>query len=100
MVQKKWIIKYSPEFTKEWKKIDPSVQGEILSFFSEKLRTQENPKLFAKSLSGNLKNFWRYRIRDHRVICAFNEKEKVIYIVRVAHRSKVYKNVHSLFYSR
>lgn len=90
MDQKKWGIKFSPEFEKEWDKTDPSVQGKVIHFFSERLKTGEHPKYFAKPLTGNLKSFWRFRIGDYRVICSFKEMEKIIYLLRIACRSEVY----------
>lgn len=91
MKPKKWNIKFSPEFEKEWDKIDPSIQKRVIHFFSEKLKTTENPKIFSKPLSGNMKNFWRFRIGDYRVICALKEAEKIIYLLRIAHRNEVYE---------
>lgn len=99
MGQKNWTIEYDVDFKKEWKKIDPSVQKKVLEFFSERLRTQEDPKLFAKPLSGNPKHFWRYRIGDYRIICEFHESNKVIYLVRIAHRREVYKKLHLIYSS-
>lgn len=32
---------------------------------------------------------WRYRIGDYRVICDLVERERVVYIIRVGHRSDV-----------
>ena len=91
MSPKNWIIKYSPDFKKEWKKLDPPFQKRIIDFFSERLNTKEDPKLFAKPLFGNMKTFWRYRIGDYRLVCEFKEKEKVIYLLRIAHRRHVYE---------
>lgn len=90
MPQKKWAIEFSPECEKEWDKLDFSIQKRVIDFFSERLKKDTDPKLLAKPLSGNLKHFWRYRIGDYRVVCNFNDKEKVISIVRIAHRKEIY----------
>lgn len=90
MGQKKWSIKFSPEFEKEWDKTDPSIQNKVIHFFTERLETEEHPKSFAKSLTGNLKNFWRFRIGNYRVICNLIEDERVIYLLRIAHRREIY----------
>ncbi|HCC24520.1 MAG TPA: type II toxin-antitoxin system mRNA interferase toxin, RelE/StbE family [Holosporales bacterium] len=91
MGTKKWSIKYSPDFKKEWRKLDPSIQKKVIDFFSGRINDIEDPKVFAKTLTGNLKSFWRYRVGNHRLICEFREKEKVIYFVRIAHRREVYE---------
>jgi mRNA interferase RelE/StbE len=90
MDQKKWSIRYSPEFKKEWKRLDPSLQKRVIGFFAERLNTQQDPKLFAKPLSGNLKSFWRYRVGDYRLVCQFYDEGKVIYLLRIGHRSEIY----------
>jgi len=99
MANKAWSIKFSPEGEKEWDKFDPLIQKKIINFLSKRLQTGEDPKLFAKPLTGNLKNFWRYRVGDYRLICEFKEKEKVIHLMHIAHRRDVYKNVHLLKFS-
>ena len=90
MSPKKWNIKYTPAFKKEWKKLDPSLQKRVIDFFT-KLNAHEDPKVFAKALTGNLKNFWRYRVGSYRLICEVREKEREIYLVRIAHRKEVYE---------
>ena len=90
MGPKKWNIKYGPDFKKEWKKLDPSIQKKVIDFFSERLNSNEDPRVFAKALTGNLKRFWRFRIGNHRLICEFRDEDKIIYLIRVAHRREVY----------
>lgn len=96
MEKKAWSIEFSPEGEKEWDKLDSLIQKKIINFLFKRFQTGEDPKLFAKPLTGNLKNFWRYRIGDYRLICEFREQELIMFITRVAHRREVYKNVHFL----
>ena len=49
-----------------------------------------NPIMFGKPLSANLKGFWRYRVEDYRIICDVRDKELVVLVVKIGHRSKVY----------
>lgn len=90
MSPKKWNIKYSPDFKKEWRKLDPSIQKKVIDFFTERVPSYEDPKIFAKALTGNLKPFWRFRIGNHRLICEFRDAEREIYLVRIAHRKEIY----------
>lgn len=92
----KWIVKFSPFASKELYALDKQTHKHILAYLCGKLETEEDPKRFGKPLSGNLKNFWRYRINNYRVICEIKDHEFQVIAVRVAHRGKVYKNIHFL----
>jgi len=50
------------------KKIDRSHQIRILSFLKNRVLNAENPKSLAKSMTGDLSGYWRFRIGDYRVI--------------------------------
>lgn len=91
-----WELKFSPLALKDLKKLDKATNKIILAYLYEKLVTNENPRRFGKPLSGNLKEFWRYRVNDYRVICEIKDHQFQILAVHIAHRSKVYKNVHFL----
>ncbi len=45
-----------------------------------------------KKLSGKLRNYYRYRIGDFRVIYRIDEINKVVNVVLIKHRSSVYRN--------
>jgi mRNA interferase RelE/StbE len=91
-----WQLKFSPLALKDLKKLDKTTNKIILAYLYEKLETNEDPRRFSKPLSGNLKDFWRYRVDDYRIICEIKDHQFQILAVHVAHRSKVYKNVHFL----
>lgn len=92
----KWELTFSPLALKDLKNLDKGTQKLILNSLHKKLETEENPRRFGKPLSGNLKNLWRYRVEDYRVVCEIRDHKFEVLAVRVAHRSKVYKNVHFL----
>lgn len=50
----------------------------------------KDPLNLGKSLSGNLRGFYRYRIGDYRVIYQIIREEIVIEVVRIGHRKDVY----------
>ena len=90
MEKKVWNIKFSPEGEKEWDRLDSLIQKKVINFLYKRIETGEDPRLFAKPLSGNFKHFWHYRIGDYRLICQFRQQVMTIFVVRVAHRSEVY----------
>lgn len=40
---------------------------------------------------GDLSGLWRYRVGDYRIICDISDNDKIIYVVKIAHRSRVYE---------
>ena len=92
----KWSLEFTERANKDFKKLDTEAYRRITNFIDKSLLTAENPRLLGKSLSGNLKEFWRYRIGDYRLICEIVDHKLTIIAVKIDHRSKVYKNVHFL----
>ena len=43
-----------------------------------------------KPLSGNLVGLWRIRVGDYRVICTFEEKNIIIFLIDIGHRNDIY----------
>ena len=76
---------------KQYKKLDNSIKFRILKYL-KKLESTENPKAFGKPLSNNLKNLWRYRIDNFRIIAEIKNEELIILIIEIGKRSNVYKN--------
>ena len=82
-----WKVKYQPQVLKTLKKLDKSTSIKILDYLEQ---VRENPKSFGKALIGNLRGFWRYRVGDYRIVCDMREKELVVLVVKIGHRSKIY----------
>ncbi|HBH31075.1 MAG: type II toxin-antitoxin system RelE/ParE family toxin [Desulfofustis sp. PB-SRB1] len=85
-----WTIKYTKTFQKEIRKLDRPIQNKVKSFFDE-LVTTGNPRGKGKPLTQNLSGLWRYRIEDFRIVCAIQEDELLVLVLRIGHRSKIYR---------
>lgn len=81
---------YTPQVRKQFQKMDKTTLKRILDYMDE-VAALGDPKSRGKALAGNLKGFWRYRVGDYRLICKIQDKELIITVVKVAHRSTVYK---------
>ena len=92
----KWSLEFTEKANKDFKKLDIEVYRRITTFIDTSLLQADNPRLLGKQLSGNLKEFWSYRVGDYRLICEIMDHKLTILTVRIAHRKKVYKNVHFL----
>lgn len=87
-----WQINWTDPALKEYRKLDKQVQKDIRDYLVERIIEAKNPRSFGKPLSGSLSGLWRYRIGDYRVVCRIEDGALTVLILRVAHRSKVYRN--------
>jgi len=81
-------IEFSIKAEKSFAKIDRNWQKKIVGYLQNKVVSQ--PLIFGKSLTGNKKGLWRYRVGDYRIICEIQNKELIVLVVDVAHRKDVY----------
>lgn len=81
---------YSSNADKLLEKMDAQTRKKIITYIDE-VALLKNPKSRGKALTGNLKGMWRYRIGDYRALCLIKEKELIISVVKIGHRSIVYK---------
>ncbi|MFM6308271.1 MAG: type II toxin-antitoxin system RelE family toxin [Dolichospermum sp.] len=54
-----------------------------------KINPRNHPNI--KSLKGELSGYYRYRVGDYRVIYEINDDLKLVTIIFIPHRSKVYQ---------
>lgn len=53
-------------------------------------KVSENPYC-AKALAGDLKGYYSYRVRDHRIIFEIEKLRSLVYVEKIGHRKKVYR---------
>ena len=84
-----WSLSFTKESEKELVNLDSSVRQRVV----EKLQwLEENAGLvFHKELSRDLKGSYKLRVGDWRVVYLLNEKNFGIIVIKIDHRSKVYK---------
>ncbi len=87
-----WAINYSDTALKELKKLDKASAREIVDYLTKKIAVLDDPTTAGKALTGTLATFWRYRVGDMRAICHIDKGEVTVLVLRVGHRSKVYKD--------
>lgn len=78
---------------KEIKKLDKKVSLLILGWIRKHLEECENPRLYGKSLKGNLDNTWRYRVGDYRILAEIKDQEILILVLSVGHRKDIYEKM-------
>lgn len=80
----------SKKAIKSLQKMDKASANLIKSWIAKNLENTDEPRKFGKSLKGNLKSYWRYRIGDYRLIAEINDKEVLILILNASHRKDIY----------
>lgn len=86
-----WSVEWDEAAVKELRKLDKQAQKDILRYFRERIATDDDPRRFGKPLSRELAGLWRYRVRNHRIICNIEDYNLIILVLRVGHRKDVYE---------
>ena len=50
----------------------------------------EDPKIHGKALKGNLREYWRYRVGNYRLLADIDDQQIKIIILNVGHRKDIY----------
>lgn len=81
---------FSKNASKQLKKLDEPSKVLIVRWIEKNLEGCKDPRVHGKRLSGDLKDAWRYRVGDHRLIAEIIDEKIIIYILEIGHRSSVY----------
>ena len=85
-----WSIEFHPAAFAELKRLDPSIQRLVLRYLRERVSTAEDPRSFARPLRGERVGLWRYRVGAYRVVCAIEDRENRVRVLRIGHRREAY----------
>ena len=86
-----WRIELTDSARKTLKKIDPQVARRIATYLRERIATAGEPRDLAKSLQGELRQYWRFRVGDYRLVCDIQDDVLRVLVIRIAHRKHVYR---------
>lgn len=75
---------------KQLKKLDKSTVALIIGWIEKNLIGCDNPRAHGKGLIGNISGQWRYRVGDYRILAEIKDKEIIILVWDIEHRSNVY----------
>ena len=87
-----WTIEYDPRALKDLKKLDRTIQREILDYMDQRVAAARDPRNFGKRLRASKFGLWRYGVQDYRIICELQEKRLVVLVVAEEHRSTIYQD--------
>ena len=87
-----WQIELAKDAERELKRIDRQAARRILRFLHDRVAGLEDPRSIGEALKGSkLGEFWKYRVGAYRVISHIKDDALLILIVKIGHRSEVYR---------
>lgn len=88
---KKYTWEFSDKAWKLFKKMDTSTQKRIIKWLDEHIYMCENPRQWGKALTGNLGEFWRYRVGKYRIVAKIIDDVFIVEVINVDKRADIYK---------
>ena len=87
-----WTIEFTESAANQLRRLDRLVARRIVRFLRERVASADDPRSLGAALKGDeLGRFWKYRVGDYRVIADIRDREIRIVVVRLGHRSEVYR---------
>ena len=86
----KYKVSFEKKAIKSLSKIDKRQQNIILAWIETNLVDTNDPKNYGKALKGNLKDYWRYRVGNYRILADINNDEITIIVLNISHRKDIY----------
>jgi mRNA interferase RelE/StbE len=87
-----WRIEFADSAAKQLRKLDAAVARPITAFLRERIVPAKDPRALGAALKGDeLGQFWKYRVGDYRIIAEIRDREVRILVVRLGHRSDIYR---------
>ena len=83
-----WEISFTPKAKKELAKLGKPAGKKIAAFLREKVAL--DPKASGGQLKGHLKEFWRWRVGEYRILGRIEEDKVLVLVIHVGHRRNVY----------
>ena len=85
----KWQVAFDPAAEKQFSKLGKPAQWDIEKYIAKHLETDEDPRRFGKPYL-SIKGAWRYRVGDYRLVCAIQNQQVTVLVLKVGHRRDVY----------
>ena len=85
-----WKIEISRLAQQQLDDLDRAVSRRIVKFLRERVEKLDDPRQIGDPLKGPLRDYWRYRVGDYRVVCLLEHDRLVVLVLRGGHRRQVY----------
>ncbi|WP_062471932.1 type II toxin-antitoxin system RelE family toxin, partial [Jeotgalibaca dankookensis] len=65
-------------------------QRMIMGWITKNLVQTDNPRQQGKALKGELKEYWRYRVGNYRLLADIDDDAIKIILIQIGHRKDIY----------
>jgi mRNA interferase RelE/StbE len=86
-----WDYRIEPAAVRDLRDLGPAATAEVRLYLDERIRGSADPAAFGKPLRGDRHGYWRYRVRDWRLLCRLENSVMIVVVVAAGHRSRVYE---------
>ncbi len=86
-----WQVEWDDCARRELRRLDASIQRQILRYLRERIVSEASPRRFGKALTGDRIGLWRYRVGDYRLVCKIEDDRLVVLVLAVGHRREIYE---------
>ena len=86
-----WTVSLSATAQEQVDDLDKPIARRILKFLYERVERLDDPRQIGEPLQGPVRQLWRYRVGDHRLICTFEHDRLLVLVLRIGHRREVYR---------
>jgi len=85
-----WKVEISRLAQQQLDDLDRPVSRRIVKFLHERVAKLDDPRQIGEPLKEPLRDYWRYRVGDYRVVCLLEHDRLVVLVLRVGHRREIY----------
>ncbi len=85
-----YSVDYTKNALKDLKKLDSQTRKLILSWIEKNLVNCSDPRIHGKALKGRLRDEWRYRVGDYRILANIQDDKILILVLKIGHRREIY----------
>lgn len=87
----KYNVVYDKQAVKNFSKLDQGQQNMIAAWIEKNLVQTANPRKHGTVVYGELKEYWRYRIGNYRLLADINAVEIKIIMIDMGHRREIHR---------
>lgn len=88
----KYKVAFERRAAKTLTKMDKFERAYVVSWINKNLVDTDDPRRHGKPLVGNLRDKWRYRVGNYRLIAEISDETVTILVLEIGHRRDVYNH--------
>lgn len=78
-------VKFEKNALKKLTKLDANQRIILMSWIQKNLYQCDNPRRHGKALSGDLNQYWSYRVGDYRILVEICDRKLIVKVICLGH---------------